>query len=301
MILASRLDRLEVQERAALECMSVAGLEVSAEGIQHLFGREADKELGSLTKKEFVEPARGGGCRFRHALIRDAAYRSISKARRAKLHERLALWMDETLGPRVSDYAAIIGYHFEQAFSLRRDLAPRDISLRELASSAAQRLAAAGKRAHSRDDMEAVKSLMSRAKQLYEAAGTKPLEVMTALGDALIDLRDMSGCEQLARGVGGDLSAPGGARRGAAGRKRPRRGVVERDNPGCNGDRAYSCLGSTCRGPRVVAMGRRGFEPAHGGSLVLQARRARGHVGPNESRAGLALRGPSRRRRSWPE
>ncbi len=199
MILASRLDRLEVQERAALECMSVAGLEVSAEGIQHLFGREADKELGSLTKKEFVEPARGGGCRFRHALIRDAAYRSISKARRAKLHERLALWMDETLGPRVSDYAAIIGYHFEQAFSLRRDLAPRDISLRELASSAAQRLAAAGKRAHSRDDMEAVKSLMSRAKQLYEAAGTKPLEVMTALGDALIDLRDMSGCEQLAR------------------------------------------------------------------------------------------------------
>ncbi|MDQ5874694.1 MAG: AAA family ATPase, partial [Actinomycetota bacterium] len=89
MILASRLDRLDNQERAALECMSVAGLEISSEGICYLFGREAEKELGSLTKKEFVEPARGGGCRFRHALIRDAAYRSISKARRAKLHERL--------------------------------------------------------------------------------------------------------------------------------------------------------------------------------------------------------------------
>ena len=199
MILASRLDRLDNQERAALECMSVAGLEISSEGICYLFGREAEKELGSLTKKEFVEPARGGGCRFRHALIRDAAYRSISKARRAKLHERLAVWMDETLGPRVTDYEEIIGYHFEQAFKLRRDLAPRDRSLRELASSAAQRLSAAGTRAHSRDDMEAVKNLMSRAKQLYEAAGTKPLEVMTALGDALIDLRDMSGCEQLAR------------------------------------------------------------------------------------------------------
>ncbi|MGI8520790.1 MAG: ATP-binding protein, partial [Actinomycetota bacterium] len=86
MILASRLDRLDNQERTALECMSVAGLEISAEGIRHLFGREADKELGSLTKKEFVEPSRGGGCRFRHALIRDAAYRSISKARRARLH-----------------------------------------------------------------------------------------------------------------------------------------------------------------------------------------------------------------------
>ena len=198
MILASRLDRLDNQERTALECMSVAGLEISGEGIRHLFGREADKELGSLTKKEFVEPARGGGCRFRHALIRDAAYRSISKARRARLHERLALWMDESLGPRVSDYAEIIGYHFEQAFRLRRDLVPRDSSLRELAYSAAQRLSAAGTRAHGRDDMEAVKNLMGRAKQLYEAADTKPLEVMTALGDALIDLRDMSGCEQLA-------------------------------------------------------------------------------------------------------
>ena len=197
MMLASRLDRLDNQERAALECMSVAGLEISSEGIRHLFGREAEKELGSLTKKEFVEPARGGGCRFRHALIRDAAYRSISKARRAKLHERLAVWMDETLGPRVADYEEIIGYHFEQAFKLRRDLAPRDRSLGELASSAAQRLSAAGTRAHSRDDMEAVKNLMSRAKQLYEAAGTKPLEVMTVLGDALIDLRDVSGCEQL--------------------------------------------------------------------------------------------------------
>ena len=198
MILASRLDRLESKERAALECMSVAGLEVSAEGIRHLFGREVDKELGSLTRKEFVEPARGGGCRFRHALIRDAAYRSISKTRRAKLHQRLAEWMDETLGPRVSDYAEIIGYHFEQAFKLRRDLAPRDRSLRELAANAAQRLAAAGNRAHGHDDMEAVKALMTRAKQLFEAAGTKPLEVMTVLGDALIDLRDMNGCEQLA-------------------------------------------------------------------------------------------------------
>ncbi|HZJ51207.1 MAG TPA: AAA family ATPase [Actinomycetota bacterium] len=199
MILASRLDRLDNQERAALECMSVAGLEISSEGIRHLFGREAEKELGSLTKKEFVEPARGGGCRFRHALIRDAAYRSISKARRAKLHERLAIWMDETLGPRVSDYAEIIGYHFEQAFKLRKDLAPRDRTLKELASKAAQSLSAAGKRAHARDDMEAVKKLMERAKRLYEAAGSKPLEVMTVLGDALIDLRDLSGCEVLAK------------------------------------------------------------------------------------------------------
>ncbi len=199
MILSSRLDRLEVQERAVLECMSVAGLEISSEGISQLFGGEAEKELGSLTRKEFVEPAHGGGCRFRHALIRDAAYRSISKARRAKLHERLAVWMDETLGPRVSDYAEIIGYHFEQAFRLRRDLAPRDRSLQQLAFNAAQRLSSAGKRAHARDDMEAVKKLMERAKWLYEATGSKPLDVMTVLGDALSDLRDMSGCEQLAR------------------------------------------------------------------------------------------------------
>jgi len=199
MILASRLDRLDVQERATLECMSVAGLEISSDGIRHLFGKDADKELGSLTRKEFVERAPSGVCRFRHVLIRDAAYRSIPKARRAKLHENLAVWMDETLGPRVYDYAEIIGYHFEQAFRMRRDLAPRDRNLQQLASKAAERLAAAGTRAHARDDMEAVQKLMERAKQLYEAAGTKPLEVMTVLGDALSDLRDMNGCERLAK------------------------------------------------------------------------------------------------------
>jgi hypothetical protein len=197
MILASRLDRLEVKERAALECMSVAGLEVSAEGIRHLYGREVDKELGSLTRKEFVEPARGGGCRFRHALIRDAAYRSISKSRRAKLSTS---WRMDGCDPGSARLGLCRDHRIplRAGIQMRRDLAPRDRSLRELAANAARRLAAAGNRAHGHDDMEAVKTLMSRAKQLYEAAGTKPLEVMTVLGDALIDLRDMNGCEQLA-------------------------------------------------------------------------------------------------------
>lgn len=199
MILASRLDRLERRERDALECLSVGGLEVSAEGVRHLLGGNAERTLGSLTKKEFVEPAREGGYRFCHGLIRDAVYRSTSKSRRATLHEGFASWMEDTLGPRLSDYTEIVGHHFEQAFLLRRELASRDPSLEGLAVKAARRLAAAGTRAHAHDDMGAVKSLVERAKLLYEAAGQKPLEIFTVLGDALIDLRDIGGCERLTR------------------------------------------------------------------------------------------------------
>jgi predicted ATPase len=39
--------------------------------------------------------------RFRHILIRDAAYRSLPRARRAVLHERFADWLERIVGQRI--------------------------------------------------------------------------------------------------------------------------------------------------------------------------------------------------------
>ena len=50
-------------------------------------------------RKELVRPEPGtlGGrtYRFRHLLIRDAAYDAIPKAARAELHERFGRWLEE--------------------------------------------------------------------------------------------------------------------------------------------------------------------------------------------------------------
>ena len=59
--------------------------------------------------------------KFAHALIREVAYAGLPKRLRADLHERLAHWLTS----RDSAVDAIIGYHLEQAYRLRIELAPR--------------------------------------------------------------------------------------------------------------------------------------------------------------------------------
>src|SRR5207302_9046755 len=97
--------------------------------------------------------------RFRHLLIRDAAYDSVPKLQRAGLHERLANRLEED----GAEGDEIIGYHLEQAYRHRRDLDARSASLPPLARRAAARLAAAGRGAHVRGDMPAAVNLLTRA------------------------------------------------------------------------------------------------------------------------------------------
>jgi predicted ATPase len=59
----------------------------------------------TLMRKEFIEPAPSifpeeDAFRFRHILIRDAAYLGIPKETRAQLHERYAGWIEQTAGGR---------------------------------------------------------------------------------------------------------------------------------------------------------------------------------------------------------
>jgi predicted ATPase len=85
-LLAARLDRLEPLERAALERAAVVGKELSRSAIAELSPDDERTSLGatllSLVRKELLRPERGArpgddGFRFRHALIRDAAYGEI--------------------------------------------------------------------------------------------------------------------------------------------------------------------------------------------------------------------------------
>jgi DNA-binding SARP family transcriptional activator/tetratricopeptide (TPR) repeat protein len=199
-LLAARLDRLGDGERAVVERASVIGKEFWPSAIAELAGDESRADLGpalrTLVRKELIRPGRSSffgedAFRFRHHLIRDVAYESLPKGARAALHERFAGWLEEKAGERVIEYEEILGYHLEQAYRYQTELAPVDDAKRTLASRAAERLFAAGRRAYSRGDVPAAVSLLSRALALWPAEDRQKLELRLELGESLREVGEL--------------------------------------------------------------------------------------------------------------
>src|SRR5213079_1957246 len=99
-LLAARLDQLETAERTLLERGSVEGEIFHRGAVQALVPEETQvtPRLAALVRKELIRPDRTqlvgeDGFRFRHLLIRDAAYEALPKATRADLHQRFAAWL----------------------------------------------------------------------------------------------------------------------------------------------------------------------------------------------------------------
>jgi tetratricopeptide (TPR) repeat protein len=167
-LLAARLDQLDPSERSVLERGSVEGKVFHRGGVEALAPEEpaVESKLMALVRKELVRPDRtqlpgDDAFRFRHLLIRDAAYDSLPKAARAELHARFAAWLDELDGNLV-EADEIVGYHLEQAHRYRVELGIEGDETDELAQRAAERLAAAADRAMIRADAAAAIVLYER-------------------------------------------------------------------------------------------------------------------------------------------
>jgi tetratricopeptide (TPR) repeat protein len=170
-LLAARLDRLAEPDRAVVELAAVQGKVFYEDGIAELSSDglrpRVQSALASLVQKELIRPERasfgGSTFRFRHILIRDAAYEAIPKEARSEMHEDYGRWLEQATGDRVTEYEEIVGYHLEQAYHYRAELGPVDDRGRAVAREAAERLGAAGRRAFVRNDSPAGVNLISRA------------------------------------------------------------------------------------------------------------------------------------------
>jgi class 3 adenylate cyclase/tetratricopeptide (TPR) repeat protein len=206
-LLAARLDRLPVVERAVLERAAVAGKEFVRSAVLQLSDDaervEVDAQLLSLARKDLLtaRPGREDAYRFRHALIRDAAYAGIPKESRAHLHERFADWAARTNAGRAGELDEIIGYHYEQAFRYREQLGPLDEHGRVLADRAGALLGAAGRRAFARDDAPAAVNLLDRAVALATNEEPARLDLQRELGLALWSIGEVARAEALLAGV----------------------------------------------------------------------------------------------------
>ena len=166
-LLAARLDQLETAERSVLERGAIEGETFHRGAVQALAPEETQvtPRLAALVRKEMIRPDRPrlaaeDGFRFRHLLIRDAAYNALAKATRAELHQRFAAWLEQH-GTELVELDEILGYHYEQACRYRAELGLDDDG--NLATAARRRLAAAGVRARVRGDELAAVNLLERA------------------------------------------------------------------------------------------------------------------------------------------
>jgi class 3 adenylate cyclase/tetratricopeptide (TPR) repeat protein len=215
-LLAARLDRLTPEERAVIERASVVGKVFYRGAVRALLQKDLeahlDQGLRSLVRKELVRPERStlpgeDAFRFRHVLIRDAAYEAMPKELRSELHERFAGWLEGVAGDRIAEQEEILGYHLERACRLRTELGPPTDAVKALADSAARRLSSAGRRAFERGDASAAANLFGRAVEMIPGGDPARPALLLELGTALSEADLARAIEVLEEAIGASVAA----------------------------------------------------------------------------------------------
>jgi DNA-binding CsgD family transcriptional regulator/tetratricopeptide (TPR) repeat protein len=123
-VLQRRLSRLSEATIQLLTVGSVMGREFDLRAVAAIVQPTGDELLSALDEaleRLIVEPMPAAGenwYRFRHALVRDAVYESVSPSRRAHWHAAVLELMEQRLGPRVEEHAADLAYHAARAEAL---------------------------------------------------------------------------------------------------------------------------------------------------------------------------------------
>jgi class 3 adenylate cyclase/tetratricopeptide (TPR) repeat protein len=200
-LLAARIDRLDDDERAIVGCAAVIGTVFYTEAIGALTGTsmpEVQQALRHLVRKELLRAATTdlpglSAYRFLHVLVRDAAYAGLAKASRAVWHEQLADWLSSLGGDAVPD--EIVGHHLASAWEYRTQLGPATDHVRELATRAARKLAAAGRRLEL-SDVAAAAALLARAVDLLGPDDPYRVDCLLHLAAQRIELGQIEDARQ---------------------------------------------------------------------------------------------------------
>ena len=197
-LLTARLHRLPRNERDTLVHASVIGKVFAADELAVVVepGIDVEGAVRRLLERDLLVAAAGDvrTMEFQHQLLRDAAYASLPKSRRAVLHERFADHLEVASGDRPEELDELAGYHLAEAHDYRAGLGTDDDISRSLGDRAAHRLGAAGERAVERGDASAGIRLLHRAVE----QATQPMirvQLRLPLCQAMSDAADTAGLE----------------------------------------------------------------------------------------------------------
>jgi len=118
-VLAARIDLLGEAEKAALQAAAVIGRTFWTGPVYELVeGLEPD--LHVLESRDLIRQRSGSSLEseveyvFKHALTREVAYGSLTKARRARLHAQFADWIHR-LGEGRDEHVPLLAHHYAEA------------------------------------------------------------------------------------------------------------------------------------------------------------------------------------------
>jgi predicted ATPase len=126
-VIEKQLDRLDADERQALEGASVAGVEFSAAAAAAALDEDVvrveecceglarrHKFLQPLATAEWPDGTVSGRYRFGHELYHRVVAERLAAARRRRLHQRLGERLEAAYGAQAREVAAELAVHFEQ-------------------------------------------------------------------------------------------------------------------------------------------------------------------------------------------
>src|ERR1700726_4887658 len=113
----ARLDLLAPEERRIVQLGSVFGrafrppgllaLEPTLQGVDEVVDRLGEKDLLRSTGTDIFA--------FRHILIREVAYQTLTRSERGRLHAAAAAWLEGLAGEREDALSELIAYHYREA------------------------------------------------------------------------------------------------------------------------------------------------------------------------------------------
>jgi predicted ATPase/class 3 adenylate cyclase/DNA-binding SARP family transcriptional activator len=180
-VLLARLDLLAPDERRVAQRGAVVGRVFWDGAVAGLVDvQDLDAALRTLRRREFVVERLSSSIpgqreyMFKHVLVRDVAYESLTRAERGRAHATTASWIEQTSGERTGELAEVLAHHYDAAFSFLRD--------DDFRQRARAYLVTAAGNAHRRFAVQQGDRLARRAVELSEPGGER-VEALEALGD----------------------------------------------------------------------------------------------------------------------
>lgn len=123
----ARIDLLARQERSVLQAASVASRAIHSELLEDIMENYSKKEISDalegLIASDMIVQADDLTYDFRHPLLRDVAYSTLSRTERIRLHGKIALWLEAFTTAHLDTYIGLIAYHYCEALQLARQSA----------------------------------------------------------------------------------------------------------------------------------------------------------------------------------
>lgn len=116
-LMQSRLDRIPGPARDVIDAAAVVGRAFSIDVLERIAESEPDLHgaLDELATLNLVVPSGSGDFEFKHALIHEAAYRSLLRKRRRTLHHAAAVAIEDIYSAVLDQHHSELAFHYEAA------------------------------------------------------------------------------------------------------------------------------------------------------------------------------------------